>query len=239
MGLAVTSGGDRLDIHKPKPFHSVKEFFSEIVVIVTGIVIALGGEQMVEHVHWAHAVEAERHALLADVQDHLKSVAIRAAQQKCVDDRLVELGLVFSRHKAGQPLGLAGAVGRPQSNGGGKEVWQVAVAGQAVSRMPIEERTALADAFSNFDNLYLREWDVDAVWINLSALDHPDLLEADDWPRLRQAYTQVLADEDRIKILTNFVLTKKSMGLTVPSVDLDQELVLNNGKALCRPLLAK
>lgn len=37
-----------VDIHKPKPVHSIREFLSEIGVIVVGIAIALTGEQLVE-----------------------------------------------------------------------------------------------------------------------------------------------------------------------------------------------
>ena len=37
-----------MDIHKPKPVHNLREFLSEIGVIVCGIVIALGSEVNVQ-----------------------------------------------------------------------------------------------------------------------------------------------------------------------------------------------
>ncbi|MDQ2764026.1 MAG: hypothetical protein M3Y22_11270 [Pseudomonadota bacterium] len=40
-----------VDIHKPKPVHSWREFLSEIGIVVCGIVIALTGEQVVEQIH--------------------------------------------------------------------------------------------------------------------------------------------------------------------------------------------
>lgn len=46
-----------MHIHKPKPLHGVREFSSEISVIVVGILIALGLEQTVESLHWRHKVE--------------------------------------------------------------------------------------------------------------------------------------------------------------------------------------
>jgi hypothetical protein len=48
-----------MDIHKPKPVHSWREFFSEIIVIVTGIVIALRGRKVVEAIHWHHKVQSD------------------------------------------------------------------------------------------------------------------------------------------------------------------------------------
>ncbi len=48
-----------MDIHRPKPFHGWRELAKEIGVIVIGVLIALGGEQIVE---WLHRGEQARHA---------------------------------------------------------------------------------------------------------------------------------------------------------------------------------
>ena len=37
-----------MDIHKPKPWRGVREFLKEYVIIVIGVLTALGGEQAVE-----------------------------------------------------------------------------------------------------------------------------------------------------------------------------------------------
>jgi hypothetical protein len=77
-----------LDIHKPKPVHSVKEFFSEIIVIVTGIAIALGGEQIVERIHWHHSVEEAVVGLGLELSDALGQGNQRVLISDCVDARL-------------------------------------------------------------------------------------------------------------------------------------------------------
>ena len=41
-----------MDIHKPKPWHGRSEFLKEIGTIVIGVLIAIGGEQLVEMLHW-------------------------------------------------------------------------------------------------------------------------------------------------------------------------------------------
>jgi len=41
-----------MHIHLPKPLHGWKEFTNEIFVIVVGVLIALGFEQVVEELHW-------------------------------------------------------------------------------------------------------------------------------------------------------------------------------------------
>ena len=54
-----------MDIHKPKPFHGWREFLAEIAVIVTGIVIALGLEQVVEQIH-VHSVSHDARGVPSD-----------------------------------------------------------------------------------------------------------------------------------------------------------------------------
>ncbi|MET3105597.1 hypothetical protein AAKU67_003152 [Oxalobacteraceae bacterium GrIS 2.11] len=61
-----------MDIHKPKPVHSWREFLSEICVIVTGIAIALGGEQAIEAIHWHHKVEAAEASIKAELGNNLR-----------------------------------------------------------------------------------------------------------------------------------------------------------------------
>ena len=58
---AVAQGaGDDMHIHKPKATHGLREFLSEISVIVVGVLIALALEQGVEWLHRRHIVaEAE------------------------------------------------------------------------------------------------------------------------------------------------------------------------------------
>ena len=60
-----------MDIHKPKPVHGLREFLSEILVVVTGIVIALSGEQLVEAIHWQHKVESVEAAIKLELGDDL------------------------------------------------------------------------------------------------------------------------------------------------------------------------
>ena len=80
-----------MHFHLPKPLHGWREFAGEVGIIVIGVLIALGAEQVVESVHWSHEVEAQRLSLNAEAQDNLGSVARRQTQQSCVDRRLGEI----------------------------------------------------------------------------------------------------------------------------------------------------
>lgn len=44
-----------MDIHKPKPVHNLRQFLSEIAVIVIGVAIALAIQQRAERLSWQPA----------------------------------------------------------------------------------------------------------------------------------------------------------------------------------------
>ena len=41
-----------MHFHLPKPLHGWREFAGEVGIIVLGVLIALGAEQLVEAAHW-------------------------------------------------------------------------------------------------------------------------------------------------------------------------------------------
>lgn len=60
-----------MDIHKPKRLHNLREFASEVVVIVVGVAIALGGEQAVGAVHWRNQVAEYECAVGREIAQNL------------------------------------------------------------------------------------------------------------------------------------------------------------------------
>jgi hypothetical protein len=91
----VAPAGDAeqaMHIHKPKPFTSLSEFLAEILVIVVGIVIALGGEQIIETFHWRHKVdEAEQAMRIELARDDGAQAFGRAAISRCLDHQLSDI----------------------------------------------------------------------------------------------------------------------------------------------------
>jgi isocitrate dehydrogenase len=71
-----------VDVHLPKPLHGWREFVGEVGIIVLGVLIALGAEQVAETIHGLVEAKYARQAIrkqslvLADRTD-LRSVAHR------------------------------------------------------------------------------------------------------------------------------------------------------------------
>src|SRR3954469_17736141 len=89
--LACSRTGAQMHIHLPKPLHGWREFVGEVGIIVIGVLIALGAEQVVEAMHWRSEVEAARQSLYDTVPGNLNAAKWRQQQQPCVDRRLAEI----------------------------------------------------------------------------------------------------------------------------------------------------
>ena len=85
---SVQVRGAALEIHKPKPVHSWREFVNEVGVIVIGVVIALSGEQILEAIHWKHKVAGVEQDLRKELADSLSYALEQQQMHGCVSDYL-------------------------------------------------------------------------------------------------------------------------------------------------------
>ena len=58
-----------MHLHLPKPLHGWREFVGEVGIIVLGVLIALGAEQVVERIHERSRIDQLRSALRAELAD--------------------------------------------------------------------------------------------------------------------------------------------------------------------------
>jgi len=81
-----------MDIHKPKPWHGVREFLKEYVIIVVGVLTALAGEQAVEALHRGEQARRAEGAMRLELRDDDGPQAYgRVLIARCLDDRLAQI----------------------------------------------------------------------------------------------------------------------------------------------------
>jgi hypothetical protein len=80
-----------MDIHKPKPWNGVREFLKEYLIIVVGVLTALGAEQVVENVHWARRVGETRAQLNAELSADALNGLEWLSHAPCFDAQLAAL----------------------------------------------------------------------------------------------------------------------------------------------------
>src|SRR4051794_24113534 len=60
-----------MHVHLPKPLHGWREFTGEVGIIVIGVLIALGAEQLVEGWHWQEKVNSAKRSIDFELNDEL------------------------------------------------------------------------------------------------------------------------------------------------------------------------
>jgi len=225
-----------MHFYLPKPLHGWREFVGEVGIIVVGVLIALGAEQIVEKLHWRAETRATRDALFSEISDNLSAAKFRAMQEPCVERRLNEIAIIFRRHAASQPIVLNGPIGRPMYYGTSRETWGVAVSSQAVAHMPLRQKLDFAYAFLIYDNMkdvQNREQD---AWLRLNVLNDPQVLSEGDWPGLHTAYAEARALSSRLRLITNYAFSRASLG-QVPSHAAETSSLIAAGRGFCLPVL--
>ncbi len=227
-----------MHFHLPKPLHGWREFAGEVGIVVLGILIALGGDQLVQAAHWREQVRLERGALQSEVVGNLDSVKVRMLLEPCVRVRLRELSRILDEADRGIQPKLATSVGFPLPNGGAKGAWNIALTGDALSHMPIQEQLDFSGAFANSDNWdAIRRQEFDA-WTRLDVLDQKSRLSTTDLAGLRQALAQAIAIDGRLASIAPYILRTTNVGQKPDQFTLKEVFgVAGYGDEFCKPLL--
>lgn len=135
-----------MHIHRPKAAHSLREFLSEISVIVVGIVIALGGEQAVEAVHRNIEVSALRSDLHEEARqvlaDARKCEATTGYQLLWLNKRIAQVQATVWR---GQPLAAHEPFDVPTCASPDIPIWRSAKSGGKTNLLTKGEVNAYAE----------------------------------------------------------------------------------------------
>lgn len=143
------------DIHKVKPVHGWREFIGEVGIIVLGVLIALGAEQIIERLHWNHKVSAAEEALKPELTGAYLSAAERIIEAPCLDAQLDILkarvlsspGTLVPAPVIKSPMGTL--VYRYPSRTWDDTIWQSIIGEQVSSHFDREQRQQLAFAYNS------------------------------------------------------------------------------------------
>lgn len=222
-----------------EPPNGWRGFLADVAVVVIGVLLALIAQEFAQSFQWRTDVAAQRDALRAMAQDNLKVIAFRRFQEPCVEHRLAEIETVFRMHHENRPVLMGGPIGLPYKWGSDRSAWNIALSDASLSHMPLAERRRFGNAVDVYDNVAALMNQEYAVWLRLQPLDHPELLESEDWALLRQAFGEARALDARINGVVDEALTSNNLGLPVPKItqnDIPAEEEWGN--AFCRPVLA-
>jgi hypothetical protein len=171
-------------VHLPKPLHGWRALVGEVGIIVIGVLIALGAEQLVERLHWRHVLGDYRAALHEEVAHNIATYTYRLQQDRCADARIAELQRWLDSWRAGHPLTIHGPIGLPQSLMVFNGVWASRNA-EIASRMPLAEQLAYSKLYDRFGANEAHRLAERSVWLALDSYQDATDLTHDDLIRLQ------------------------------------------------------
>jgi hypothetical protein len=129
-----------VDIHKPKPWHGLREFLKEYAIIVVGVLTALGAEQVAEQVHWRHKIQEAEHAMRLELaEDDGPQAVARLVAVACFDDKLNGLQGMAAAGADRQSFRRAALSYRPPFRTWDSQAWQAVVASDVGTHMGADD----------------------------------------------------------------------------------------------------
>ena len=122
-----------MHVHLPKPLHGWREFLGEVGIIVIGVLIALGAEQVVEAAHWNHQVRDAREALDEEIAHTNRAFAFRAAAHDCIAARLTKVNGIVERAARHDPTPPVGRVIPDIGNALSNSAWETSKAAEILA----------------------------------------------------------------------------------------------------------
>ena len=173
-----------MHVHLPKPLHGWRAFAGEVGIIVIGVLIALGAQQVVETINGNSQVREFRGAVDDELAYDLGSYKQRLLLSPCVQARLVELDHVIASDRAGHPIRMHGLSHWPVSFSLRTSVW-TGRTGDVEARMPLQTRLAYAKIYDDLANFDVHRVDERNAWMELGEFDDATNLSTADLMRLR------------------------------------------------------
>ena len=149
------------------PLNGWRVFWGEVGIIVLGVLLALGAQQLVEAASWRSEVADFRAAIDDELGKNLSVFQVRLDQNACVSRRLDELQFL-----ADQPTGAPAPrrlrpIGSPDSYSYFASVWDNKDA-DVIAHLPLKVRTKYAETYDEFINEERNRALENAVWRSMA-----------------------------------------------------------------------
>ena len=220
----------------PQPLHGWREFVHEVIIVVIGVLLALGGAELVDTLHWKSEASDFSNAVDHELGRNLGIYEVVMKQRPCVTRRLAELERFLADSGRGKQDRLARPIGMPNRYSQYSSVWNNR-SPEITANLPGDRRvrySELYDEFANNDVIRLSERE---VWRDLGQYDQPEPLDREDRMRLRSLLNR--AEYINEVSAGNYgYIVKLARPLGIRPVG-EEDLVVHPGSEnFCQPLLA-
>jgi hypothetical protein len=230
-----------VEIHKPKPWQGFREFLKEYLIIVVGVLTALGAEAVVERLHWAREVGAAREALKPEYLRLMEWVGHQDGEAACVGRRLDDLQVILDKAAATHRLPPLGPPDQPTRDPWRLRAWDGLVSGQVLPHLDKDVLIAVTGVATNADYLVKIRDDEMSQWAVLQTLMGPGrTIDASELSVYRRTLGQAERDGSIMRISSD-LLAKNIAGtgyLTQQEAEGAWQKGVNYGQSwvVCKPM---
>jgi len=202
-----------MHFHLPKPLHGWREFAGEVGIIVLGVLIALGVEQIAEAAHDASSRREAQQAVYAEIRQNLSYMTARMATQPCVERRLDEIATLLASAGDGSLSPQPKWIGQPAIWFNSDERWQAATGSGRASLFSPDEQSRLG-----------------SVYVATKQFIAAEEREQDAWAQLRglESWTGPLGPAGRV----HFISALQAARLELWETSVDAKVAFDRAKAL-------
>ncbi len=213
-----------VEIHKPKPVHSFREFLTELGTIVLGICIALAGEQSLEWFHWRAQVREAREVIATEMTNNLVGAIRRMRTVQCTEQRLDTLAKILDGASRSGSLPPVGDIGQPPRNRWLSGTWESVVASQTATHFPRQQLADLGDLYKIVQRAEENSTLEIVAWSDLYAMVGPGRrLDPASEAQLRSALGRARTTGRTVATLSMFIVANaRTMDLPFSRSELDQ-----------------
>ena len=218
-----------------KPLRGWRQFGGEVGIIVLGVLIALGAQQIVETMNQRREMRELRAAVDNEIGYGLTTYDARLSQNSCFEARLEELSQWLASWRAGKPKQLVGMISAPRSGPPRMSVW-ASRDPNVMAQMPLQMKLVYGSIYDEFANNEVQRLDERMTWLALAEFDRATQLDNASMMRLQGLLTRARWRANNITGNAQYIAElAKKFGITpqqdsFPSAELAE---------FCKPILAK
>lgn len=161
-----------MHVHLPKPLHGWRVFVGEVGIIVIGVLIALGAEQLVEAGHRKQQAAEADDGIRNELGFNLGRLQSRTSIHACVARRINEIQALLDGAADKPEIATPSWIGRPQYWAFASSQWQAeSQAGRAALVDP-HRLSAYAVMYARMQDLNEEMGLEQADWAKLRTLEH-------------------------------------------------------------------
>jgi hypothetical protein len=161
-----------MHLHLPKPLHGWRAFVGEVGIIVIGVLIALGAEQLVEAAHHKQEAAEADNSIRSELAFNLGRLESRTTIHSCVDRRIEEIQALLDGAADKPEITTPSWIGRPQSWAFASSQWQAESQAGRAALVNSHKLSAYAVMYARMqdlgDEMTLEQTD----WARLRTLEH-------------------------------------------------------------------